>query len=625
MNGRFVLTCALALMGATGFATEPAAPPRLEESPHLAALVAQGKLPPVAQRVGEEPLVIHPGTYGIHEAGVYGGTWREDAADAPNVQGATDITLPLFLDDAGKLWPLGWKSYIASEDRRIWTFHLRRGMKWSDGHPYTADDVQFWYEDVALNTELNPTPPNWITSDGQPAKLAVIDEYSVEFTFAKPYLSFDYALASSGERQVMACPKHYLKQFHPKYNSKEELVARVRSKGMQLWQQLWQAQFDANYQRNSDLPTLCPWMVRVGVPQNPVTYERNPYYWAIDASGRQLPYIDEYCVNVVGNPERMKLRALSGDASHAVLPLDSAEIARRAEKRGRIGIGLVPFPKDINSNTLTFNRLTPDPFKARLLNDKRFRAAMSLQMPRNVISQILDNGLTRPKQIGVSDPKHRWFNPALAGAYLEYDVDAANRLLDEMGLVTRNSDGLRLDPDGNPITFSVVTVNGAALQTTAEIFIEYLPKVGLQGNLRIIGWDGLSDTLNEARWELFIWQDLAGSPMVWPQGMEGLRPSIWNGAQWQRWLDSGGKSGVEPPTPMRQAWLHWMAAKSAASDAELDTSLQRLQTLAADELPAVGINSFPPVLRITDGSIQNVPLRKWYYLRSAAFYREGGK
>src|SRR5205085_1481038 len=115
-----------------------------------------------------------------------------------------------------------------------------------------------------------------------------------------------------------------------------QLQARIKAEGMQTWAQLWETQFDANYQRNSAMPSLCPWIIRVGVPENPVVYARNPYYWIVDSSGRQLPYLDGCTVSVVGNPERLKLRALSGDSTVAILPLDSAEIARRAEKRNRV-------------------------------------------------------------------------------------------------------------------------------------------------------------------------------------------------------------------------------------------------------------------------------------------------
>jgi peptide/nickel transport system substrate-binding protein len=615
--------CLSRMVGALAVAEE--VPPKLSEPPELARLVAAGGLPPVRERVGEDPLIVRPGSYGVSSIGNYGGIIRLDESDAPNVQGATDITVPLFIDEHQKIIPLGWKSYSHSDDGKVWTFNLRRGMKWSDGHPYTAEDVLFWYFDVALNNELNPSPISWMVSGGRPADVSAPDPYTIQFRFAKPYLNFDYVMAMSSERHVMACPKHYLKRFHPKYASPEALKALIHAHGVQTWTQLWQSQIDVSYQRNTELPTLCPWVVAVGIPESPVIYKRNPYYWMADAAGQQLPYADECWTTVVGSPERLKLRALGGSISYATLPLDAAEVARRAEKRGRVKIALIPSGKDINSNTLTFNFLTPDPFKARLFNDRRFRIAMSLQMPRRVISEIIDNGLTQPKQIGVSDPKHRWYNPRLASAYLEYDLEGANRLLDELGLEQRNSAGLRLGPDHQPITLSVVTVNGSTLQLPAEIFVEYLSKVGLQGNLRVIGWDGLADTLGDAQWELFMWQDLAGQPISWPQGMEAFRPSIWNGAKWQRWLETSGRGGSEPPALMKTCWDAWTAARLASSQKELDSAILNLQNIAATELLAVGVNSFPPFLRVTDRHIQNVPLHEVNFLSSAVYYPPQGK
>lgn len=126
-------------------------------------LVEAGKLPPVGERLPEEPLVVELGTYGIDEIGHSGGILKYDAVDAPNVQGFTDIIVPFFDDEKvtsiagkGKFLPLAWRDYEVTADFRVWTFYMRKGMRWSDGELYTTEDILFWLESVALNKELTP-------------------------------------------------------------------------------------------------------------------------------------------------------------------------------------------------------------------------------------------------------------------------------------------------------------------------------------------------------------------------------------------------------------------------------------------------------------------------------------
>ena len=122
-------------------------PTRYHEVPMLWPRVEAGELPPIEERVSDDPLVVGPGdAYGMTSIGRYGGRLHFDAMDASSVQGATDMTVAFFHDTPGNFHPLVFKGYEVSDDKRVWTIHMRRGMKWSDGHPFTADDVVFWYE-----------------------------------------------------------------------------------------------------------------------------------------------------------------------------------------------------------------------------------------------------------------------------------------------------------------------------------------------------------------------------------------------------------------------------------------------------------------------------------------------
>ena len=206
--------------------------------------------------------------------------WIEMGLPAVNlgttgVEGATDITVAFYNDllEGGAFLPLGWKGYEkSSADASSWTFFLRRGMKWSDGHPYTVDDVLFWYEDLILHKELTPIPPSWLLHGGELPTVEKIDPYTIRFTFQAPYLNLPLILGSAAERNFMACPKHYLKTFHPTYVDPEELKKRAREEGFTTWRQYFEAKRDMFYQSNPDLPTLGPWKLRDGIPSNPAVY-----------------------------------------------------------------------------------------------------------------------------------------------------------------------------------------------------------------------------------------------------------------------------------------------------------------------------------------------------------------
>jgi len=600
------------------------------EAPGLAARVEAGELPPVNERLPVEPLVVELGSYGIHEIGHYGGILKFDAVDAPNVQGFTDITVPFFDDEKvtsvtgkEKFLPLTWKDYEVSPDFRVWTFYMRKGMRWSDGELYTTDDIRFWLDSVALNKELSPITPALLKIKGQMAQVEFLDTYSMRFTFPVPNLTFLSQIARL-ERDITGLPKHYLKDFHPDFTDSETLRARREEAGMDTWSQLFTARADRTQNSNPDLPSLLPWIVKDGIPASPVRYVRNPYYWAVDAEGQQLPYADEVRYTVVGNAERMKLRKVSGSVSVSPIMIDSAELVKRNAEKGKIGWNLLPPPGDLNGYTLCFNFLTPDPFKAKLNNDRRFRIAMSLQMPRDIISAVVDNGLTKPKQIGISDPNHPWYCERLATSYLEHDLEEANRLLDEVGLTERDRDGFRLNPDGNRITFSLQTVSHPQWTPVCEIIAEELPKVGLQANLRLVGWDGFSDTIRDGKWELFLGQDPTGYPSRWPTGMNTVRPSVWNSYEWQEWLSSDGEKGKEPPALMKECWNQWQNARAASSFEELGSAIQWLQNKAAEQLFAVGIVNFTPQLRVNATNVRNIPRDRGFFLTSALYIEDEG-
>ena len=162
-------------------------PKAFKEAPELAALVQQGKLPPVAERLPSEPLVIKP----LNEAGKYGGTWRRGFVGPGDGENGNRINASdklIFWDFTGaNIIPSIAKSVTQSEDGKITRVALRKGMKWSDGQPFTADDFVFWFEDIYSNKNIVPTGIADMSPAGKPGKIVKIDEVTVEFQFEVPY------------------------------------------------------------------------------------------------------------------------------------------------------------------------------------------------------------------------------------------------------------------------------------------------------------------------------------------------------------------------------------------------------------------------------------------------------
>ena len=147
-------------------------PKKFGEAPMLAELVKAGKLPPVEKRIPEEPMVVKP----LHSIGKYGGTWRRGftgPGDAENGNRIVSTDKILFWDYTGtKIMPCLARDWRLSDDGKVCTIFLRKGHKWSDGHPFTADDFVFWYEDVYLNKDLQPTPHPDFMVNGKPGPSA---------------------------------------------------------------------------------------------------------------------------------------------------------------------------------------------------------------------------------------------------------------------------------------------------------------------------------------------------------------------------------------------------------------------------------------------------------------------
>ena len=440
----------------------PAAQPmgKYREAPALAAMVKAGQLPPVDQRLPEKPLVVPI----VDSIGKYGGTWR-----LGNV-GANTTHYERYAGYEGLIrWSDGWtgyepnlaESFQINEAGNEFTFNLRKGVKWSDGEPWNADDLMWWYEGVLLNKELTPSIPGWLRQGGEVVKLTKIDDYTVKFTFAKPNGLFMLQLADVGGAQTLGWyAPQYFGQFHPGYTSKEKLDALIKEAAVTGWVQLMGAKGGpgGDYWRNSAKPVLHAWKMKLAPGEAGATdravWERNPYYWKVDKEGNQLPYLDGIELSIVNDIDVLVLKGLNGEIDMMDYFLGVPEnkpVFFDNQQKGDYRF-FTTTPTLTNTAMIQLNLNTPDPVKRELFRNKDFRIGLSYAINRKEIIELIYGGQGNPHQ-GAPRPESPFYHKRLATQYTEYDVAKANEYLDKVA-PKKDAAGYRLGPDGKRISIT---------------------------------------------------------------------------------------------------------------------------------------------------------------------------
>src|SRR5215813_2520118 len=395
--------------------TDPALIPKtLKEAPQLAELVKAGKLPPVAERIGQDPLVVNP----LREIGKYGGTWRRGftgAFDTSNGHRAAQNDKLLYWDYTGtKLVPNIARAWKVSPDGKVTTLSLRRGMKWSDGTPFTADDFMFWYQDMYLNQELIPVPLAVMTINGTPISLEKVDDTTIRFFAPEPYHALPIVLASVwgiGHHARFGrdglggfAPAHYLKQFHPKYASKEDLAKKLAELKFETWVTMFKNRNDAC--RNPDLPVVTPWKTVSPITTPTWILERNPFSVWVDTDGNQLPYIDRIRMTLGEHLEVINLRAIAGEYDSQARHIDIGKLPVLLEnqQKGAYRVHLDPSDQGADVGLFCNQSFDKDAEIAKWLASREFRIALSHGIDRQQINETFVLGLG---QTGSADPGDR--------------------------------------------------------------------------------------------------------------------------------------------------------------------------------------------------------------------------
>lgn len=578
-----------------------------KQAPMLEQEVDSGNLPPLEERLPEEPLLREV----YSELGAYGGTMTLTKVGSVTNPDPLFAHMLAFNTDLSEARPNFAKELEVSEDGTTFTIHLREGVRWSDGEPFTTEDIAFYFNDVMMNEEYLPQgPDDYLTSGDTPASLNVVDDYTVQFIYPKPNATFRRDLASYWGKNLVRTPKHYLQQFHPDYTDPEEVQAKAEDRGFEDWTQLFEDRWDTEENTNPDRPTVAAWDLVQGYPDSPMIYRRNPYYWAVDSEGRQLPYVDELQYLVTEDQEVHKLRVSQGELDFE-RRMGAADIPVLRRNADQYGFEIVNWQADKDSaDLLALNDSHPDPKMAQFLGDPQFRKAVSLGIDRERINELVYRGLAGdPTQPGPPEGT-RFYNPELSNAYTDYDPDRARQMLTELGL-EEGEDGRRTFPDGSEFQINFVVVpSWKQVGDVTELFMEDLNNLGIQTNLRAVERNAWYDNVLQPNdFDATVWE---GNPASFylsdPRDLIAHRwyTSFW-APGWATWFSSGGDSGVEPPEPMKEARSLFDELLRTVDPDEQERLSDQITDIAAENLWVIGTVEPPPLPVVKNENLHNVP------------------
>jgi len=595
------------------FSLSTMAAEKYTEAPELKLMVEAGTLPKVENRLPENPLVVQP----IESIGKYGGTWRRAFTGIKDFHAyGRQIYDPILR------WPANPKDEIQpglaerwewSVDGKELTLYLRKGLKWSDGEPFTTADITFWWNDIENDPNITPAGPHseWMIND-KPMILEVIDDTTIKLKFDAPNgLAERVGLAFHGcqwplgfERFGFFAPRHYLEQFHPKYNKELTDYAIFEEKS-----------FDFNTER----PVITAWRITGWSPgATRLVAIRNPYYWKVDPEGQQLPYIDKISLTLFEDVQALNLEAINGniDFQFRRMSLSNYPVFKENEIKGDYHI--LTWADAIPSKIVYyFNQSIDDPGLREIFQNVKFRRAMSLAINRDEINEICYLGLGTSRAFTVV-PDSPYYQPELEKLYATYDVKQAEALLDEIGLV-KGADGFRTRMDGSPLEITIEGMDWDKASTDeVQLVVSYWNAVGVKTNLKLMNRDIYWPRATSNEVQVAIWtESRAIDPMVDPIWVFPFDERSWAAPAYGIWYKSGGKFGQEPPAEIKVAMDMYNKLKVSVDPAIQLSIAKELVKISVENVYNIGTVGLLPNVVVVKNNFKNVPQNfttDWIYM-----------
>ena len=505
---------------------------------------------------------------------------------------------------------------VEVEDGRIFTLHLRRGHKWSDGEPFTSEDFRYWWEDVANNEALSPVgPPAELFVQGEPATVEIVDDLTVRYSWAKPNPFFLPALAQATPLFIYM-PAHYLKQFHERYAEADKLAAMVEQTQARDWAQL-HGRKDGMYNfDNPDLPTLQPWMVTTAPPATRFVFERNPYFHRVDPEGQQLPYIDRVVFDVVDD-KLIPVKTGAGETDLQSRGLFFKHYTFLKESEGRSHLVTNLWTTATGAHLALYPNLNAqDEVWRELFRDARFRRALSLAIDREEINQIMYYGLGMGGNNTVL-PQSPMYKPEYRETWASYDPDKANALLDEIGLTERSDSGLRLLPDGRPMELVVETAGEESEQSDIlELVEDAWLDLGIKIHTKPSQREVFRNRIFSGETLMSIWYGLENGMPTADMSPQEFAPTSQQQLQWPKWgqyYETKGQAGEAPDTAEATKLLELFGEWREASNTEERRKIwDTILSIYSDQVYSIGLigGVMQPVA--VRESLRNVPTEAVY-------------
>lgn len=581
------------------------------DSAFFADRLASGDLPELDQRLPKNPRVIDLSSMG-RKPGQHGGRVRMLIGRQKDIRyiPINSYSRLVGYNEQLELIPDILESYEIDEGR-IYTFHLREGHKWSDGSDLTSDDFHYYWHDVILNREiLRGGPPKNLKVDGKVARFEVLDKYTVRYSWDSPMPQFLSKLAAPIP-QTLALPAAYMRQFHATYQSADNLAASIERYRVDDWVGLHRKMSRQNRPENPELPTLEAWRATTAPPSEQFIFERNPYFHRVDENGKQLPYVDQFVLNV-SSAEIIGAKTATGESDLQVtgISLPDYTLIKEAESRFPIKVSL--WRRTRGSSVALYPNLNcKDAVWRGLFQDVLFRRALSLAINRREINQVIYYGLAHESADTIL-PESPLYKPEYAAAWAEHDPQQANRFLDELGLNERDDSGIRLLPDGRRANITIESAGESTLETDVlELITDHFRAIGIALFIRSSQRDIFRSRVTGGDVMMSVWQGLDNGLAAADMPPLQLAPTTNDQLHWPVWglhYMSANTQGRAPDIPevklLDELLDEWMLSTTTEQRTDI---WGRMLEIHADQVFSIGTvnGSLQPVVR--SSRLQNIP------------------
>lgn len=520
-------------------------------------------LPALADRLPSEPLVVAP----YNTIGNYGGTFNalSNATEAgtSDFMSVRHVNLVRFQDDLKTIVPNIAKSWSWNDDFTQLTFILRKGHKWSDGQPFTAEDVEFWYENLNMDANVFEVPKGWLLAGGEPMTVDVINPQTVRFNIPSPKLGFLAHFANHYGQGFQ--PKHFLGQYHPDINPDADKLAQ--SLGFENGYAVIKAYYGSSDWMDTPTPMLSHPDKVAGLPLDAAPtleshivisestegrhFVANPYYFQVDTAGQQLPYINEQDEIFVGESEVRLLKLVNGEVSYKAQALQTDYVPLLLENQEKSDF-LIDLKPDITMPTFAFNVTSDDLEKRKVFGDLKFRQAMSVAMNRDEINEVAMFGLGTPQQYVGFSPSPDFITPDWEQYFAQYDPALAKSLLDEIGVVDKDGDGMRELPNGDALTLNLqVATQGMSIKIV-ELVGQTWRDVGINNTVKEVTTDEYRSAQSSNQLDVTMYEKsvpmttVLGNPEIFIPPFDNYF-NMRTAMLWGEYVESKGAAGVKPP------------------------------------------------------------------------------